>query len=119
MITKFGREARIARTDKGVTMTEMAEYLGIKLSYLSAVENGKKPISTDIINKTYKFFKNLGITKKQWNEWAELSINQLKLNLDDYSLDERALTHSFHQRFKKLSVEDKKRIKAILDEYST
>ena len=47
MLTPFGKEARKWRIDNDVAMKTMASDLGVSVSYLSAVEHGKKPITAD------------------------------------------------------------------------
>jgi transcriptional regulator with XRE-family HTH domain len=46
MITEFGKFLRILRISKEDSAKSMAEKLGVSVSYLSAVENGKRSIPT-------------------------------------------------------------------------
>ena len=42
MITSLGRFLRKLRIDQGEILKDMADKLGVSVSFLSAVENGKK-----------------------------------------------------------------------------
>ena len=44
MLTQFGKELRHIRLDRDEKLKDMAEKLGVTVSYLSAVENGKRNI---------------------------------------------------------------------------
>lgn len=51
-MTKFGARAKELRVRAGKTLREVADHLGVKVSYLSDVEHGrKKPFTPDVLNK--------------------------------------------------------------------
>lgn len=52
--TKFGELLRILRVKYHEVMGDMAEMLEISLPFLSAVENGKKNVPSDWIDKIFK-----------------------------------------------------------------
>jgi transcriptional regulator with XRE-family HTH domain len=41
-VTPFGEKMRKLRTERGITLKEMAEALGVSSAYLSALEHGKR-----------------------------------------------------------------------------
>ena len=41
-MTPFGRRMREMRHERGVTLTQMAEQIGVSAAYLSALEHGKR-----------------------------------------------------------------------------
>ena len=41
-MTPFGRRMREMRSQRGVTLTQMAEQIGVSAAYLSALEHGKR-----------------------------------------------------------------------------
>ncbi len=49
--TSFGEFVRILRIKKHEVMGDMAKVLGVKVPFLSAVENGKKNVPADWANK--------------------------------------------------------------------
>lgn len=63
MLTDFGRELRLFRVQNNQLLYNMANDLGVSSAYLSAIENGRKPVTDEIMSKlksTYNF------TEKQW-----------------------------------------------------
>ena len=55
--TKFGEFVRILRIRCHEVMGDMAEVLGTSVPFLSAVENGKKNVPTDWIEKLVSHYK--------------------------------------------------------------
>ncbi|MEQ3513627.1 helix-turn-helix transcriptional regulator [Pseudoalteromonas sp. BZB3] len=55
MLTKFGMEVRKKRIDKSMKLAEMADGLQVTSAYLSAVENGKKKLTTEFAEKVITF----------------------------------------------------------------
>ncbi len=47
----FGRNLRVARLRKGMTLAELAEAVGTSVPYLSQVENGEKNVTLDTMRK--------------------------------------------------------------------
>ena len=80
MLTKFGAAVRAARKDVGTTMLAMADFIGVKPSFLSQVETGKKKIPDGFVAKAEEFFLTLG--KKV--DLAESAVMSSKtINLED------------------------------------
>ncbi len=42
---RFGRRLRTLRKKKGVTQVELADYLGLRRTYVSEIESGKRNVS--------------------------------------------------------------------------
>lgn len=51
MLTLFGKTIRKLRIDQGEILKDMADYLEVSSAFLSAVENGKKKIPQDWVEK--------------------------------------------------------------------
>lgn len=51
MLTDFGKELRKIRIDNNEFLKDMANKLGVTVSYLSAVENGKRDIPDEWLDK--------------------------------------------------------------------
>lgn len=54
MITQLGKQLRIIRINTGDSMRKMADKLGVSVSYLSAIENGKRNVPEDFGKKIEK-----------------------------------------------------------------
>lgn len=47
----FGRNLKVARLQKGMTLAELAEVVGTSVPYLSRVENGGENVTLDTMKK--------------------------------------------------------------------
>ena len=116
MLTSFGKLCKKIRVDHNQVLYDMAKVLGVKPSFLSSVENGKKNVPEnwcDIIHREY------GLSTNEYKELLEakdISKTQVKLNLVDCVDEDRALAFSFAITFEELSSEQKKKIYDILNE---
>lgn len=61
MLTEFGKAVRKARLDVGTTMAHMADYLGVKPSFLSQMETGKKKVPAEFVSKIEEYFRSQGL----------------------------------------------------------
>ncbi|WP_368430628.1 multiprotein-bridging factor 1 family protein [uncultured Parasutterella sp.] len=61
MITEYGKAVRKARITLGITMSQMANELKCSLAYLSAMENGKRPIPIEYVKMTEAYFVRMGL----------------------------------------------------------
>lgn len=64
MLTDFGKAVRKARIDVGTSMADMAEYLGVKPSFLSQVEFGRKSVPESFVKRIEDYFARYGLSIK-------------------------------------------------------
>ena len=50
-MTEFGKALRIIRINSGDSAKQMADKLGISVPYLNAIENGRRDVPNDLIEK--------------------------------------------------------------------
>lgn len=73
-MTPFGRRLRDLRAQRGVTLTEMAEAIGVSPTYLSALENGKRGKPTwALVQRIIAFFNVIWDEAEDLQRLAELS----------------------------------------------
>lgn len=72
-ITAFGKAVRKARIDTDETMVSMAEALGVSVAFLSSLENGRKKIPTEWVEKISRFFAERGKVIKNLQNLADVS----------------------------------------------
>lgn len=116
MLTPFGRMVRKLRIDKGVRLKDMADYLDVPSSFLSAIENGRKQIPDSMIDGVHEYFEGQGISKSEWLTLASNSVTRLTVDLTDYSEQDREDTLAFGRKFKNLPADRKKLIRDILED---
>ncbi|WP_370244915.1 MULTISPECIES: helix-turn-helix domain-containing protein [Alteromonas] len=56
MLSKFGQLVRKLRIDRQMKLGEMAVGLGVSSAYLSALENNKKKLTNDFVERVVEFF---------------------------------------------------------------
>ncbi len=72
-ITAFGKAVRKARIDTDETMVSMVETLGVSVAFLSSLENGRKKIPTEWVEKIGRFFAERGKVIKNLQNLADVS----------------------------------------------
>lgn len=115
MLTEFGKYVRKLRIDKGVVLGEMAQAIGMSSAYLSAVENGKKAITDQLIEKLVGYFSLNDAQNLDLKQAADNSPVTVKLDLRDMPGEERTLVSAFARQVADLSPDQKKSIFEILN----
>lgn len=73
-MTPFGRRVRDLRAARGVTLTQMAEAIGVTPTYLSALENGKRGKPTwALVQRVIAYFNVIWDEAEDLQRLAELS----------------------------------------------
>lgn len=114
MVTKFGKFLRILRLKNNEIIADMSSKLGISISYLSAIENGKREIPDDFANKIINLYSLKGEEIVELNQAIDLSLKEAKINLEDLSKKQRELGLLCARKIKDLSDDDIKKIKDLL-----
>lgn len=115
MLTEFGKMLRKIRIDHEQLLIDMAEKLEVTASYLSAVEMGKRNIPERWVEKIVKVYNLDQKQKKQLEEAAYNSKQQIKVPINDLEKADRNLVLSFARQFKGLGEDEKEQILAILN----
>lgn len=75
LITQFGKFCRKLRIDHDEQLKDMASKLGITSSYLSAIENGKRRVTPEIMKEVAHVYE---LTEEQLNELSRIgTLNDL------------------------------------------
>ena len=73
-MTPFGEKIRALRKDRGVTMKQMAQAIGVSAPYLSALENGKRGLpSWYLVQRIIAYFNIIWDEAEDIAELARLS----------------------------------------------
>ena len=106
MASKFGKELRKIRVDYEDSINDMAKKLGISMSYLSAIEAGKRNIPSDMVSKiisSYKLSKERSEILKQ----SEVeSAKQINIDLSTVSVEQRKLVFALSRKINDISDEE-------------
>ncbi len=113
--TKFGELLRILRVKYHEVMGDMAEMLEISLPFLSAVENGKKNVPSDWIDKISNHY---GLSYKEREELqlaAEESRTQYKILSMNAGREQRKAAMQFARSFDDMDEETARKITELLN----
>lgn len=115
MLTSLGRFLRKLRIDRNELLKDMSEKLGVSVSFLSAVENGKKHMPANwnaLICKIYK------LTDDQQSEFTKAiaeTEDNLDMDLSGAEMNSRRLAVSFARNLPFLTEEQVKAMQQIME----
>jgi transcriptional regulator with XRE-family HTH domain len=116
MLTPFGKVLKKIRVDKGLRLLDMAQKIGVTAGFLSAVENGKKAIPSDLIDRLSS---KVGLTTMELDELrraAAASPAHVRLDLRGRGDRSRALAAQFGRTFESIDEENaEKLLKELLE----
>ncbi|WP_293823156.1 helix-turn-helix domain-containing protein [uncultured Phascolarctobacterium sp.] len=101
--TSFGEFVRILRIKHHEVMGDMAKMLEVKIPFLSAVENGRKNVPADWIDKIANHY---GLTIKEKDELQKAvdeSRIQYKIAIKDSGINQRRAAMQFARSFDELN----------------
>lgn len=117
MLTSIGRFLRKLRIDNGEILKNMAENLEVSPAFLSAVENGKKKMPENWVERLsvlYSFDDN----QQDLFQKAIIDTNQVvELNLENATPKHRDLAITFARHFDSLDEETSQKITEMLTKY--
>ncbi|MBC8729965.1 helix-turn-helix transcriptional regulator [Paraburkholderia sp. UCT2] len=110
-LTAFGKVVRKARVDAGQTLLSMAGELGTTASFLSAMETGRKKVSSQWVAKIGKFFAEKGHPVEDLDRLAAVSNEAVAI--DGLPLQQQMLVAGFAKS--SFTAEELKQIAQLLD----
>jgi transcriptional regulator with XRE-family HTH domain len=85
MLTEFGKLLRIIRINSGDSSKIMAKKLNLSPSYLSAIENGKRNVPSDMEKQLYGAYPLSDVDKEKIHKAMFNSVETIKINLTDFA----------------------------------
>lgn len=114
MITSLGKFLRKLRIDHGEILKNMAEKLNVTVSFLSAVENGKKRMPSDWNEQICRLYNLSDQQKEAFTTAIAETTNAIELELVSASMKRRELAVSFARSFNDLDDSQAEAIRNIL-----
>ncbi len=118
MSTEFGKAVQQLRQLAGLTLFEVAEKMGMSTAFLSAVENGRKRVPDDFVEKLGRAVPSAQAQSNVLESLANQARKQVVLPLPSANRQDADLATVLARKFNNLSDEQKARIRAILDNYN-
>ena len=118
MATEFGDKVQKLRQLAGLTLFEVAQKMGMSTAFLSAVENGRKRVPDDFVEKLSRALPEAAAQVGELESLANQAREQVVLPLPKASRNDADLATVLARKFNTLSEAQKSRIRAILDNYN-
>lgn len=115
MLTPLGKYLRKLRIDKGEILKDMSDKLEVTVSFLSAVENGKKKMPSEWNQKICELYNLDENQKRYFSEAIASSEDKIEMNLKELSFGKNFAV-SFARELPKMSEQQINSIAAKFEE---
>jgi len=117
MLSPYGKWVRAFREQKGISLRKMAATLNKAPSYLSALELGRKPVPSGMIDEISKAYGLLGETLEECRRAIESSRMSEEIRFTNkWNMQDREVAMLFARNFDKFSDDKKERIRKVLED---
>ena len=113
-LTPLGKFLRKLRIDHNELLRTMAEKLGISMSFLSSVENGKKSMPSEWITKIANLYQLNDAQRMEFDQSVAESEKGIAVKFDGLSEEKKKISVAFARKIKTLSPEAQKAIQDLL-----
>ena len=115
-MTPFGARLRGLRTERGITLTQLAEALQVSAAYLSALEHGKRGApSAGLVHQVNEYFGLIWDDADDMAHLAKLSNPRVTVNTAGLTPEQTALANRLAQAIHRLPPETVAALHAVLD----
>ncbi|WP_197416842.1 MULTISPECIES: helix-turn-helix domain-containing protein [Leptotrichia] len=102
-VTNLGKKLRKIRIDNDEISSDMARKLEISVSYLSAIENGKRNIPKDLAEKLFKIYQLSDNDKEKILQAISIYSGEMRIRLDSLNEKQQELSLLYAREISKLS----------------
>ena len=113
-LTEFGKFTRKLRIEKGELLKDMAEKLDVTVSYLSAVEVGKRNIPEKWEKKLVDAYQLNENESENLRDSIHYSKKDVKINVEKLDREDKDLVLLLARKLETLDSKEKKELKSIL-----
>lgn len=116
MATKLGIELRKLRVERGDNLRNMAEKIGISISYLSAIENGARKTPDNLIESVCKAYGLDDEMKEKLIVSDQMEKDKLDISLMAMSDNQKNLVYTLSRKLSQISDDKCDDIMKILED---
>jgi len=116
MVSELGKLLRKWRIDKGVTMKEMADSIGVSTAFLSSIELNKKKISKEVRVKVLRYFDLNQEDVEHLDDAIAKSVGYAQISLNNLNSKDQDGVLAFARKYSDLSDTQKEKIRRMLGE---
>lgn len=102
------------RIDRRELLRDMAAGLGVSMSFLSSVENGKKKMPSEWVAKIPELYSFTDAQKKEFDMAVSESEKGIAVKFDGLSDEERRMSVAFARKIKNLKPEERHLLQEML-----
>jgi len=113
-LTQLGKFLRKLRIDRGEFLRDMAAKLGVAMSFLSSVENGKKSMPSDWVAKIPELYNLNDAQKAEFDVAVAESEKGIGVKFLGLSEENKKLSVAFARKIQSLSHRDQMLLQEIL-----
>lgn len=113
-LTQLGKFLRKLRIDRGELLRTMAENLGISMSFLSSVENGKKSMPSEWISKIPELYQLNDAQKLDFDQAVAESEKGIGVKFEGLSEENKRISVAFARKIQTLSPAAQKTMRDLL-----
>lgn len=114
MLTSLGIFLRKLRLEQGEVLKDMADKLGVTVSFLSAVENGKKRMPSSWNNKLCKIYSLDMYAQESLTKAIADAEESIELSFSGIANQNKEIAVSFARKFSEFDDEELEKIRQIL-----
>jgi transcriptional regulator with XRE-family HTH domain len=114
MLTELGKFLRKLRIEREEILKTMADKLNVTVSFLSAVETGKRPMPGPWAQKISDLYELNEVQKAEFSRLEAEITRTVSFDLGSSSLERRGLVLTFARKFENLDEETIKKIRKLL-----
>ena len=114
-VTNLGKKLRKIRIDNDEISSDMARKLEISVSYLSAIENGKRNISKDLAEKLFKIYQLSDNDKEKILQAISIYSGEMRIRLDSLNEKQKELSLLYAREVGKLNDKQIEKITGYLN----
>jgi transcriptional regulator with XRE-family HTH domain len=116
MLTATGKFLRKIRIDRGELLRDMADYLGVTASYVSAVETGKRAYPREWTEQIVTAYNLNDAQRRELEDSIIESAEEVRIRLEEANATQKHLAFSFARCFEQLDESTIERIQKLLEE---
>jgi len=117
MATEFGTTVKQLRQLAGMTLLEVAQKMDVSIAFLSAIENGRKRVPDDFVDKVGAALPAARQQADELEAMASQARGQVVVPLTQASRKDADLATVLARKFNSLSEKQKDRIREIIDNH--
>lgn len=113
-LTPLGKFLRKLRIDRGELLRDMSGKLGVAMSFLSAVENGKKSMPTEWVQRIPELYGLTDVQKAELDTAVAESEKGISVKFGELPEESRKLSVAFARKIQTLNPQERKALQDLL-----